>query len=46
MVMIECVCEPCGCEHHCETECFECMECGTCACGHCKAEKDGIPSEN
>ena len=43
-VMIECVCERCSCEHHCETECFECQECGTCACEHCK-EKE-IRGEN
>jgi len=36
IVMIECVCERCSCEHHCETECFECQECGSCACEHCQ----------
>lgn len=44
--MIECVCEKCSCEYHCETECLECQECGSCACEYCKDEKESIPSEN
>jgi hypothetical protein len=43
--MIECVCEKCSCEHHCETECLECQECGSCACEHCKDKKEKDTSD-
>ena len=29
--LIECVCN-CGCEHHCEQKCLECLRCNECDC--------------
>ena len=29
--LIKCVCN-CGCEHHCEKVCTECMDCNECDC--------------
>jgi hypothetical protein len=40
LIMIECVCAKCSCEHHCEQACAECQICEKCDCEHCENKKE------
>jgi hypothetical protein len=35
LMLVECVCGNCSCEHHCNEPCAQCLDCIECGCPHC-----------